>query len=105
MTYIRSIPQKAGFSEDRVDKGTLKQDEQLIQNSDLIGQFDDSDIIKPVSYNSLYEKSIIDRMDPTLRDFYETSSEEGKRKILDDIKNKKECYEVKEDGTISKKLC
>lgn len=105
MTYIRSIPQKVGFSEDRVDKGTLKQGEQLIQNSDLIGQFDDSDIIKPVSYNSLYEKSIIDRMDPTLRDFYETSSEEGKRKILDDIKNKKECYEVKEDGTISKKLC
>jgi len=45
-------------------------------------------------------------MDPTLRNIYETSSEEGKREILNDIKNNKKCYAMNDDGTISKtELC
>lgn len=118
MTYERVTPLKAGFTEYNIGTTTEETEtERAVNQENLIGVFDESDMKKPVTYTSLYEKAkkeaqeksyedaILEKMDPTLRQFYETSSEEGKREILDEIKNKKECYVVNEDGTISKKLC
>ena len=119
MEYERFTPLNSGFTEYNI--GTTSEEtetEKAVNQENLIGVFDESDMKKPVTYASLYEKAkkeaqeksyedaIVEKMDPTLRDIYETSSEEGKREILNDIKNNKKCYAMNEDGTISKtELC